>query len=1166
MYFNINDPAQVKTQSQFDAKLSNIYFTGASFVIETITEYLTRVKDRFRFAGTLVTILLPKDGFSAGSFSIKSFSSVIGNFDIKYYAFIDGIGDSNFIEIPIPSNVALSLIGLGTKENPFTLVNDVETPGPNKYYGTSEDGEKGWQPVPGHHDPVTIATGSLAVLQIDNNQVLSITLPTPPEQVNADWNATSGPAEILNKPDLSPIPATTTTLGSVIVGGGLDILPDGTLSVDFTEAPSETDPTVSSYTKGLTSATTLLNEIKTVDGHLSGLDADLLDGYQASDFSLTTHKHYQLYQPDGTNPFVYTNNSDKLFVDGVFQTESAIISSLAGTGLRLATLSAATGAVSALTNGADGTFLAMVSGSPTWTISIPTIKLTSGATDGYYWKCTNSDGSGGWFPIAASQVYKGTINGSTGIPTVEVTPLIDGNGSLTGWYYRCVIAGTYDYGDPSGNSITLAVGDDIYYNGSIWQKIPGQGYTLQPATTTVLGGVKIGSGVTVQLDGTISVSTAYRPDTWVPLWSEILNKTTTEVQEGTNLYYTDERAQDAVGTILTDTTSIDFLYDDFLNQIKATVLPAGVDHDLLLNFVGNEHIDHSLVSVTGTGGLGGGGNLTTSRTITHNAKSWVDKTTLTGATVISNLTIDAYGHPTDWTTRTLSAANIGAEPTVTKQNVTAGSNKISLGGAPTSSVFSAFSIDVNEGNLTLNNIGGVLGISKGGTNLSSLGSALQLLRVNSSATALEYWTPNYLTGNQNITWTASGDISGSASGTTSLSPSLTVNAIKNKTVPTLSPGYFYYDGSAWIFKNENYSLDGHTHTQYLTDAPSNGALYGRKDGAWTSFSINPGTVTNVSASVPTGLSVSVGNPSSTPAINISYSSGYAIPTTTKQGQWDTAYTNMGKITLDGGANYYPLSSFYFNVSGGVEVIPKIADTVTGGQPLPVSSSGVATALSSYQLLLVSGTNIKTINGSSILGSGNLSIPTGVINNAITFNNSGSGATSGTTFDGSVARTISYNTIGAAALAGSISQAFSVSQLTSNGPLYLPSSCNVNASGGYIRMVNGSYSFSMDSSGNGMVDGTMEATNFILRSDRRLKENIRPIETSHQEIEFVEFNMIGSEEKRYGVIAQQVEEIAPELVRTNEDGKKSVAYIDLLIRKIAELEARIKVLENDSTRQ
>ena len=45
---------------------------------------------------------------------------------------------------------------------------------------------------------------------------------------------------------------------------------------------------------------------------------------------------------------------------------------------------------------------------------------------------------------------------------------------------------------------------------------------------------------------------------------------------------------------------------------------------------------------------------------------------------------------------------------------------------------------------------------------------------------------------------------------------------------------------------------------------------------------------------------------------------------------------------------------------------------------------------------------------------------GSVTNAVTFNNGGSGAASGTTYDGSAARTISYNTVGASPLAGSSS--------------------------------------------------------------------------------------------------------------------------------------------------
>lgn len=46
----------------------------------------------------------------------------------------------------------------------------------------------------------------------------------------------------------------------------------------------------------------------------------------------------------------------------------------------------------------------------------------------------------------------------------------------------------------------------------------------------------------------------------------------------------------------------------------------------------------------------------------HPTKTWVNKSTLSGANVISNLTIDSLGHPTGWSVRVLTPADIGAEP------------------------------------------------------------------------------------------------------------------------------------------------------------------------------------------------------------------------------------------------------------------------------------------------------------------------------------------------------------------------------------------------------------------------------------------------------------------------------------------------------------------------
>lgn len=94
-----------------------------------------------------------------------------------------------------------------------------------------------------------------------------------------------------------------------------------------------------------------------------------------------------------------------------------------------------------------------------------------------------------------------------------------------------------------------------------------------------------------------------------------------------------EVAQDSVGTILVDSSSIDFTYDDGVPSISAVVLPGGVDHDQLLNFVANEHVDHSTVQIAtaADSGLAGGGDITATRNLS------VDINGTTAETVPSNL-------------------------------------------------------------------------------------------------------------------------------------------------------------------------------------------------------------------------------------------------------------------------------------------------------------------------------------------------------------------------------------------------------------------------------------------------------------------------------------------------------------------------------------------------
>ena len=91
------------------------------------------------------------------------------------------------------------------------------------------------------------------------------------------------------------------------------------------------------------------------------------------------------------------------------------------------------------------------------------------------------------------------------------------------------------------------------------------------------------------------------------------------------------------------------------------------------------------------------------------------------------------------------------------------------------------------------------------------------------------------------------------------------------------------------------------------------------------------------------------------------------------------------------------------------------------------------------------------------------------------------------------------------------------------------------------------------------------------SDERLKDNIKPIENALAKIESIggytyEWNDNQStyEGSDIGVIAQEIEAIAPELVIDRETGYKAVKYeklVAILIEGIKELSAKVNELEN-----
>ena len=92
--------------------------------------------------------------------------------------------------------------------------------------------------------------------------------------------------------------------------------------------------------------------------------------------------------------------------------------------------------------------------------------------------------------------------------------------------------------------------------------------------------------------------------------------------------------------------------------------------------------------------------------------------------------------------------------------------------------------------------------------------------------------------------------------------------------------------------------------------------------------------------------------------------------------------------------------------------------------------------------------------------------------------------------------------------------------------------------------------------------TITANDFILGSDIRLKENIKPLDTVGLDIDYVEFNYkTNKDRKRAGVIANDIEEKYPELVLENEEGIKQVSYIDMLIREVVALKEEVRKLKN-----
>ncbi|MFA5670666.1 MAG: hypothetical protein WC967_15620, partial [Balneolaceae bacterium] len=135
------------------------------------------------------------------------------------------------------------------------------------------------------------------------------------------------------------------------------------------------------------------------------------------------------------------------------------------------------------------------------------------------------------------------------------------------------------------------------------------------------------------------------------------------------------------------------------------------------------------------------------------------------------------------------------------------------------------------------------------------------------------------------------------------------------------------------------------------------------DGIALGATANTGTVTSVGLSAPTGLTVSGSPVTTSGTLALSFTSGYSIPTTAKQGDWDSAYTHSTSAHAPSDANNYvhpttagnkhiPTSGATSNVlvyggSSGTASWSAMSDTIHGTRGGGTQHSAVTTSVNGF---------------------------------------------------------------------------------------------------------------------------------------------------------------------------------------------------------------------------